>query len=207
MDWPCLVAPSISASVSGSGSLSQILHCLLRCRACGPPRRRLCFCAKPQKRKACFCAKPQKRRRRKRRRSLIEETFTPTVSHPSTQPLRYGSGFGSGSRVRARDFRSGPHIGAPNRIRDSFVGPRWAEGSPRVARLRGTRDQAAGPGRKDPSRLVSQARTRTQKSPGLGLDRASGLNSPWTVPRGPESVLFVQVLTSGPRILPEHASG
>jgi hypothetical protein len=29
--------------------------------------------------------------------------------------------------------------------------------------------------------------------PGLGPERLPGLNSPWTVPRGPESFLFVQV--------------
>ena len=44
-----------------------------------------------------------------------------------------------------------------------LLGPRWAEGSPRVARLRGTRDQAGGPGRKDPSWRAIRLPTPTQK--------------------------------------------
>ena len=49
-----------------------------------------------------------------------------------------------------------------------------------------------------------EARQSIQPSapgPGLGSERQPGLNSPWTVPRGTESVLLVQVRRSGPLIV------
>ena len=88
-------------------------------------------------------------------------SVSPARSTPGNSRSRPGSGFGFGSRVRARDFRSGSQIGAPDRIRDSFVGPRSAKVSPRVARLRGTRDQAGGPGRKDPHNVQTDFSART----------------------------------------------
>ena len=54
---------------------------------------------------------------------LTNVSVQPSESRQSTQRNVPGSGFGSGSRVRARDFRSGSPIGGPDRIRDTFVGP------------------------------------------------------------------------------------
>ena len=110
---------------------------------------RHCFCAKPQKRRRRRRRRKEKKERRGlaaavrclvaagaawgryrhrgRNRNRISvpdrENVLPYKSRQSTRPVVTGSGFGSGSRVRARDFRSGSPIGAPDRIRDTFVGP------------------------------------------------------------------------------------
>jgi hypothetical protein len=57
----------------------------------------------------------------------------------STQPPVPGSGSGFGSRVRARDFRSGSQIGATDRIRDTSLAPiceRQPAGGPSSGRPR-----------------------------------------------------------------------
>jgi hypothetical protein len=58
-----------------------------------------------------------------------------------------------------------------------------------------------------PARSTPVESAPSGTGPGLGSEGLPGLNSPWTVPRGPESVLFVQVRPSGPRIMPEDARG
>ena len=130
-----------------------------------------------------------------------------------------GSGSGFSGAARADDFRSGPPIGAPDRIRDTFVGPDLRKAARGVARLRGARDQAAGPGRKGPSdvQLGFPSRITPVESAsfqGVGVcrsDHASGFPTR-SLGRGPGfqgrpgRMIFVQVRRSGPRIASEIPS-
>ena len=112
-------------------------------------------------------------------RSRSPTQTTPVQSPKSDTGPGSGLDRGSGREIFVQVCTSGPLIGS-----EIPLWPRCAEGSPRVARLRGTRDQAAGPGRKDPSvvfqRTIPFSHTdhasTTPKSagPGSGLDRGSG---------------------------------
>ena len=83
---------------------------------------------------------------------LFARTSCSGVNRPrqSTQPIAPGPGWGldrvSGREIFVQVRRSGPRIAS-----EIPPWPRSAKGRPRVARLRATRDKAAGPGRKDPS--------------------------------------------------------